>query len=269
MIRAPRPGHSLATAAAAAILSTATQSDAISEGNPSDHRFTVFMRGTRNDGSKVHCSGTLVTPRWVLTSNHCVTGDGWGVDATVEVTIPVGDSTPNPDNAALIADGRVFFHTAAVSGNIKVLKPTGIDPLSNDDSSRDLALVKLDTRVPFSKATPLHPPILGVPECFENVDFEGLIVGFGDTLWADSESWWDASEPPARRWQSSEGYYHQSHDYGGTYDVYWAVPPPPINPEWYYGILAGDSGGPLERRSRRSESDFDHLCGWMDRVRVA
>jgi hypothetical protein len=125
-----------------------------------------------------------VTPRWVLTANHCVTGPdvpASPLDSTVTVNFVNGQGTS-------IATG---IHTSQASGNILVRTTAPIDATSRWDIAQDLALVKLDQIIPMNVLLPVHVglPNSPVTSCIDFIrqhqmdidNFRGTLVGYGWT----------------------------------------------------------------------------------------
>ena len=123
----------------------------------SDYRNVVFISTQVLDGRASACTATLVTPTWLLTANHCITGDymyGWPTPANspdyqdpslVNVSVFFRDAVVNA------SPGKPdFTHTAAISGPAVVRMLHVVDSTTDEDSARDLALVRPSPKRPRS-----------------------------------------------------------------------------------------------------------------------
>ena len=127
-------------------------SQAVGNGTDSVRRYAPWLRYTNLEGDVTWCSATLLTPVWVATANHCITGASTRYAVAVfsdadlaAMNITVGFSE------TVDAPGPMFFHTPT-EGAVRVKHKKVIDEKSHEESATDLALFKLSARVPASVA---------------------------------------------------------------------------------------------------------------------
>lgn len=218
------------------------------------------------------CSAVLISPLWVATANHCITGIGdQGVNCMGDWIATGG--VPSLENADITVHfnrlrqvalpERQGVHTFASSGPVIVRSHDPVDGCTDEDAQQDFALIPLDRRVPTGIIAPLHPALVGNAPCRVAVpdqdDFEGILVGFGPLgtgFFGGAISPGDL--PGYRSWRTSADWDFESDPPEGLYTNTWKIT------STYTGPLPGDSGGPLvvDLAAQGGSSFGGHLlCG--------
>ncbi len=222
------------------------------------------------------CSGILITPGLVLTANHCIR------DATcTEAGVPNVDHSDDdwdvklgngPYPGELDIDNQHSFSITrrGVTFTQPVVERLGhwVSTCSKEEPSVDLAIIRLDDRVPLSQVTPMHVPVLpGYPGCEEQLGtgFDATTIGFGDCAplpdgtagtcpgggplafprtFATSDGYSRETSRPFPPYDSGiPGLFIRTDLPGALYSGYW--PHEDYLFGLYDGLLHGDSGGPL------------------------
>lgn len=192
------------------------------------------------------CSGVLISPLWMATANHCITGNKSGAAgdaALLTYSDIIVSFQPNQRSGP----GPVTFkHSAAKTGRIHVRTTDPIESVSLTSSAHDLALFKLDKPVPSTVAKPIHPAgVNSVPFCPSD-DMVGKVIGYGRSKDLDFPA-----DPGTltRNFRESGGWtLDLVGDGEGLYRNRWLS-------SSYAGGLSGDSGGAL------IIGDESRLCG--------
>lgn len=213
--------------------SFAVMNGAEDPGPASSYPQVVFMAYSAGS-SAGQCSGTLITPRWILAARHCfVDSANASILRTASIPVSFGFDPVTPV--------ATHFHTAAFNGPVAVMSDTDLDVTDDDSVALDLAVFRLDSPVPRSVAVPRHPPMVA-GACGD--DFDGTIVGFGR---ANDDEWLVCSEVlPVRRYNALS-WTRSEEDDGDIFTHEWLITPQtqPLVCEIYDGPVQGDSGGPM------------------------
>lgn len=201
------------------------------------------------------CSGFLASRRFVVSATHCFIRANTSPqrkEADLKAIFATYANTVTSD------DPRRVDHTRAVSGDV-FTRINSFDVARNNDRARDVAVIRLDTRVPSTVVpSPLRPAGLVDDGCWPDFN-DGVVVGFGHREFDFvAQGIFDV-----RNYSVSDGWTRRTHDFGQTYaNVF--------NILAYEGTLPGDSGGPLldHRRDRACgvnsahAANFDLLFPW-------
>jgi len=226
---------------------------------------TVDSTGSYNSVAQVNvdgrgnCSGTLVTPYHVLTANHCVTGTQRdGIKCAVAGAPKIADLTVGA-TVRFFVSGNGFYpgqpsvtaqHSLAKSGVPLLARvPHEMDLCYQSEAGKDVALIRLDQRIPTTLIKPTNPAVLGTapspPSCYQGLDtsdFTGTVVGYGRDeldltpgLDGDWDLGWTGNDARERQHATSVDWFREGSVVRNDWSIY----------STYEGVLPGDSGGAL------------------------
>ena len=197
------------------------------------------------DGTHDSCSVILVTPRRILSANHCVTGDTiWSPDSRPDSWLQT-DVDVIFARYGLTPAFQQYQHTYKKSGKILVKFQRQIDTTSEGDEAADLSLVKLDGFVQNIAPT---PPVRDIGGC--DPPLNGTLVGWG-RLCSEAYPAPCGADDGIRAYGAAGGWKRST---DGQYSVFtkaW--------PGSYGGNQPGDSGGPLIKVDDATHKNT--LCG--------
>jgi Trypsin len=120
-----------------------------------------YVRFFHADGKVSACTGFLISPLWVATANHCVTGVSnpptWASIEVTDADLQVDAEIEFALRPTLAPGTFTFRHTFANSGPIQVRMRRNVKSSSSDDSARDIALFRLDRMVPTALGATIDP----------------------------------------------------------------------------------------------------------------